>query len=65
MTSFQQLQKRLAELDRLDRARVSEETYRRGLSPAGTLSNAAIQRRNGGARPKFINSIGGDSSNYR
>lgn len=28
-------------------------------------SNEIIQRRNSGIRPQYINSIGGDSSNYR
>lgn len=65
MTPLQQLQKRLAELDTLGRQHTSEDLYRRGLTPKGTRSNAVIQRRNGGVRPQFINSIGGDSSNYR
>lgn len=32
---------------------------------AGRLSNAVIQRRNGGVRHQFADSIGGHSSNYR
>jgi hypothetical protein len=31
----------------------------------GTISNSIIQRKNGGIRHQFQNSIGGDSSNYR
>lgn len=67
MTQLQQLQKRLAELDAIQARSNAEDLYRRGLGPrpAGSLSNAVIQRRNGGVRPQFVDSIGGDSSNYR
>lgn len=33
--------------------------------PAGQRSNAIITQRNGGVRPLFVDSIGGDSSNYK
>ena len=66
MTPLQELQKRFAELDAQDAARSREDLYKRGLTAKpGSLSNATIQRRNGGVRPQFINSIGGDSSDYR
>jgi hypothetical protein len=66
MTPLQELQKQFARLDEEDAKRHRAESYSRGLTPsAGVRSNAVIQRRNGGVRHQFMNSIGGDSSNYR
>lgn len=63
MTPLDQLQKRFKELDELDRQHEAANGQR-GPVP-GYHRNAVIQRRNGGVRPQFIDSIGGDSSNYR
>ena len=63
MTPLQQLQQQFAANNKRDEQQTREDLYRRGLTP-GSLSNSVIQRRNG-VRPQFLNSIGGDSSNYR
>jgi hypothetical protein len=38
---------------------------KRVIKPSGYYSNKIITNRNGGVRHKFIDSIGGCSSNYR
>jgi hypothetical protein len=58
---------RLAKIELLRKVDESKSTY----TPRPTsykpefLSNSIITRRNGGIRHQFIDSIGGDSSNYR
>lgn len=42
-----------------------ETAKRNSGSRPGFISNSIIQKRNGGVRHQFQDSIGGDSSNYR
>jgi hypothetical protein len=37
----------------------------KSIQRPGTISNSIIQKRNGGIKHQFEDSIGGDSSNYR